>query len=209
MMINPNDLVLFQGDSITDTGRDRELDSLGIGYVYMIASWFSSMYPEMNVRFVNRGIGGDRVRDLEQRWEKDCLALSPDVLTIMIGLNDTWRRYDASDPTSVDSYHACYKRILTKIKEHSRETKLVLMEPFLLPVVAEQKKWREDLDPKIQAGRELAREFGAVYIPLDGLFAEASTKRELTFWARDGIHPTGPGHALIARAWLKSVMGHM
>lgn len=205
MIISQGDLVLFQGDSITDAKRDRSIDSLGTGYVYIAASLFSALYPEKQVRFMNRGISGNRVVDLQDRWEEDCLNLQPDVLSIMIGINDCWRRYDRNLHTTTDSYLQGYRSLLERVRENLSATKLVLLEPFLVPALPEQKEWREDLDPKIQAVRELAREFGAVYVPLDGLFAAACTRREPGFWAPDGVHPSPAGHALIARAWLEAV----
>lgn len=205
MIISQGDLVLFQGDSITDAKRDRSIDSLGTGYVYIAASLFSALYPEKQVRFMNRGISGNRVVDLQDRWEEDCLNLQPDVLSIMIGINDCWRRYDRNLHTTTDSYLQGYRSLLERVRDNLSATKLVLLEPFLVPALPEQKEWREDLDPKIQAVRELAREFGGVYVPLDGLFAAACTRREPGFWAPDGVHPSPAGHALIARAWLEAV----
>lgn len=204
VLINNDDLVLFQGDSITDTSRDRVNDSLGTGYAYITASLFSSLYPHKKVRFVNRGISGNRVRDLEERWDRDCLDLQPDVLSIMIGINDCWKRFSRNDPTSTDSYQSGYRRLLERVRTELPDTKLILLEPFVLPTLPEQQAWREDLDPKIQAVRELAREFEAVYVPLDGLFAAAAARREPAFWAPDGVHPSPAGHGLIARAWLQA-----
>lgn len=205
MIIEAQDLVLFQGDSITDTHRDRENDTLGTGYAYIAASIFSSLYPEQQVRFLNRGISGNTVVDLEQRWDEDCLELKPNVLSILIGINDSWNRYKRGVHTSTESYRAGYERLLTRVRESLPATKIIMLEPFLLPVREEQKAWREDLDPKIQAARELAREFGATYVPLDGLFAAACTQAAPAFWAQDGVHPSPAGHGLIARAWLEAV----
>ncbi len=204
MLINKGDVVLFQGDSITDTHRDRVYDSLGTGYAYIAASLFSSLYPEKEVRFVNRGISGNRVRDLEDRWNEDCLALMPTVLSIMIGINDCWKRYSLNDPVPLEDYHRGYRRLITRAKERFPDIKLILMEPFLIPALPELSIWREDLDPKIQAVRELSREFGAEYVPLDGLFAAACSKSEAAYWAPDGVHPSPAGHGLIARAWLEA-----
>lgn len=205
MLIHAGDTILFQGDSITDVGRDRAGDCLGTGYAFIAASLFSALHPEMQVSFLNRGISGNRVGDLEARWREDCLELRPNVVSIMIGINDCWRRYSQDDPTSASSYYSGYRRLLTELKEHDPKTKLILLEPFVLPVLPEQREWREDLDPKIHAVRALAREFGAVYVPLDGLFAVACTKAEPAFWTSDGVHPTPAGHGLIARAWLEAV----
>ncbi len=206
MLIQDNAVVLFQGDSITDAGRGRGDDSnLGSGYANMVAAWFSAMHPERNVRFINRGISGNRVKDLEARWKEDCLDLQPTWLSIMIGINDVWRRYDSGDPTSAEEFEASYRRILTRVKEDTCDPRLIILEPFVLPTPPDRITWREDLDPKIQIARTMAREFGAIYVPLDGIFAAASVHREPAFWAGDGVHPTPSGHALIAQKWLEAV----
>src|SRR6266581_547530 len=156
-LFDNGDVVLFQGDSITDAGRNRdEPYLLGNGYAMMAASWFQALYPEREVRFLNRGIGGDRVKDLVVRWQKDCLDLNPTWLSLLIGINDTWRRYDWNDATSVDSYEASYRALLDRVSERL-DARLILCEPFVLPVGADRDSWREDLDPKIAVVRRLAR----------------------------------------------------
>ncbi|HHT68719.1 MAG TPA: SGNH/GDSL hydrolase family protein [Firmicutes bacterium] len=202
MIIKAGDRVLFQGDSITDTHRDRVADTLGTGYAYIVASLFSSLYPEKKVHFVNRGISGNQIHDLEARWDEDCLDLKPDVLSIMIGINDCWRRYSRNLHTTTESFRDSYQRLLTRTRENLKDTKLILLDPFVVPALPGQEAWREDLDPKIQVVRDLAREFGAVYVPLDGLFGAACARREPAYWAPDGVHPSPAGHGLIARAWL-------
>ncbi len=205
MLIKQNDVILFQGDSITDCGRSREnLNDLGRGYPMMIASWLSAQYPELNLRFINRGVSGDRVRNLRARWDEDCLKLNPTVVSILIGINDCWRRYDRNDPTSPEEFERDYRYILDQVKEHT-SARIILCEPFVLPVPEDRRAWREDLDPKIHVVRDLAREFNALLLPLDGIFSSASTLREPEFWAPDGVHPTQAGHALITREWLKLV----
>ncbi|KZE74750.1 SGNH/GDSL hydrolase family protein [Paenibacillus elgii] len=198
-------VVLFQGDSITDCGRNREAGSdLGRGYALIASALFASKYPEKQVQFINRGISGNRVKDLQQRWQEDCLDLKPTWVSIYIGINDTWRRYDRNDPTSVEAFAEGYRDLIVRTKE-TLDAKLILVEPFVLPVPEDRKRWREDLDPKINAVRELAREFETLYVPLDGLFAAASTKAPSAYWAPDGVHPSPAGHALIANAWLETV----
>lgn len=205
LLIEDQAVVLFQGDSITDCGRDRGNGAnLGQGYAMMAAAWFSALYPEKHVRFLNRGISGNRVKDLRARWQADCLDLQPAWVSILVGINDTWRRYDHGDPTSTEDYEAAYRAILQAVRDRLG-ARLVLCEPFLLPVPADRMLWREDLDPKIDVVRRLAGEFGAVLVPLDGVFAAAAARREPEFWAPDGVHPTLAGHALIARAWLQAV----
>ncbi|HEY7348071.1 MAG TPA: SGNH/GDSL hydrolase family protein [Ktedonobacterales bacterium] len=194
--------VVFQGDSVTDCGRSRRDDTdLGSGYVMMAASYFAARYPEKQTEFFNRGISGDRVRDLRARWEKDCLSLHPDWVSILIGINDTWRRYDQNDPTPVGAFVAAYREILEATT--AQDARIIICEPFLLPVSRDQMTWREDIDLKIVAIRQLAQEYRARFIPLDGLFAQVATQRKPDFWTPDGVHPSPAGHALIARAWLK------
>lgn len=207
-MIEHGATVLFQGDSITDAGRSREHDAdLGRGYAAMVAAWFSALYPERGVRFINRGISGDRVRDLRARWQPDCLDLHPTWVSFLIGINDTWRRYDSNDPTPVEAYEEDFRTIL-QLTRDSLNAQLIIMEPFLLPIPPDRAAWRDDLNPKIRVARQLAVDFGAVFVPLDGAFAIAATKREMAFWLPDGVHPTPAGHALIAQAWLRAVEGH-
>ncbi|MBT3201445.1 MAG: SGNH/GDSL hydrolase family protein [Phycisphaerales bacterium] len=200
-LIETGSLVLFQGDSITDAGRDyRDPLSMGQGYAKMAADGFA----DRSVRFLNRGISGNRTVDLQARWEADCLALKPDWVSIMIGVNDTWRRYDGDDPTGCDAFTDSYRDILTQVR-NVLGARLIIMEPFVLPVSPYIESFREDLDPKIEASRALAEEFGAVYIPLDAMFAQACSIHKPTFWSEDGVHPTEAGHHLIAKAWMGAV----
>lgn len=203
-LVRPNDVVLFQGDSITDCGRNRAIaDHLGSGYAQFVAGAVGSDYPEWDVAFLNRGVGGDRVRNLRSRWQEDCLNLQPTVVSIYIGINDTWRRYDQNDPTSAADFKETYRALIETTKQ-KLDARLILVEPFVLAVTEDRRAWREDLDPKIHAVRDLAREYGTAYVPLDGLFAQATTRRAPTYWAPDGVHPSLPGHMLIAKAWLQA-----
>jgi lysophospholipase L1-like esterase len=204
-LIEDGAVVLFQGDSITDAGRDRyDGDHLGFGYAMMAAAWFSALYPQKSVRFLNRGISGNRAIDLRDRWQEDCLELRPNWVSIMIGINDTWRRYDNNDPTSAQDYEVAYRTVLEQTRDRLN-ARLILCEPFVLPVPEDREAWREDLDPRIGVVRRLAREFSAILVPLDAIFAQAVTQRESVFWASDGVHPTFEGHALIAQSWLQGI----
>lgn len=197
--------VLFQGDSITDAARIREDSAnLGLGYPSLVAAWFSAMYPEKNVTFLNRGISGNRAGDLRARWKEDALDLKPSWVSILIGINDTWRRYDSHDPTSAQVFEDNYRAILDSTRR-ATSARLILCEPFLLPYPEDRTVWREDLDPKIAVVRRLAQEFGAIFVPLDGAFAAAAAQREMPFWLPDGVHPTTAGHALIAQTWMASI----
>ncbi|HEX2999244.1 MAG TPA: SGNH/GDSL hydrolase family protein [Armatimonadota bacterium] len=207
LLLQPGARILFQGDSVTDAGRSREDDTqLGGGYPHIIAAWLSARYPSLNLNFLNRGISGNRVRDLEERWTPDCVALQPDWVSILIGINDTWRRYDSNDPTPVPDYEACYRRILDRVKNET-SARVMILEPFVLPALPDRVTWREDLDPRIAAARRIALDYKAIFIPLDGLFAAAAAQRGCAFWASDGVHPTQAGHALISQAWIQAVGG--
>jgi len=205
MLIQPNMTVLFQGDSITDVGRDRETDDLGRGYARIAAGLFTAKYPKMNVTFLNKGISGNRTCDLLARWEEDCLALKPDFLSILIGINDTWRRFDSDSPTTAEQYESNYRALLTQVRKRLGNIPILLIEPFLMPFVPDKLNWREDLDPKIHAARKMAQEFHAHYLPLDGLFASKSIECGYEIWSADGVHPSLAGHTLIAQEWLKLV----
>lgn len=205
MLLNDQDLVLFQGDSVTDTGRDRaDIKSLGYGYPMMAAAWFGASHPEQKVRFINKGVSGDRTCDLKARWEEDCIKLQPTVVSILIGINDCWRRYDRNEPTTVEEFDENYRFLLTRLKEMSVRT-VILGEPFLLPIPEDRRQWREDLDPKITVVRDLAREFQTLLLPLDGVFNSVVSRREPEFWTPDGVHPSPAGHALIAKEWLRAI----
>ncbi len=195
--------ILFIGDSITDSGRSRENpEQLGGGYAMMAAAKLLAKYPELNLSFLNLGISGNRVRDLKARWQDDCIRHKPDVISILIGINDTWRKYDSNDPTDASAFGKDYRNILMQAKK-DLGCQIVILEPFVLPVPDDRKKWREDLDPKISVCRELALEFADAYVPLDGLFASAACRQKPAYWAADGVHPSYAGHMLIANKWLE------
>lgn len=203
--IKPHATVLFIGDSITDSQRDggaygKTMLPLGSGYPLLIASALLAAYPEKDLQFINRGFSADRSRDLDARWQKDCLSVNPDVVSILIGINDTWRAFDQNDPTSTRAFEKSMRSIMSKTRENTT-TAIVVCEPFLLPV-ADKGHWRSDLDAKIDVLRKVSREFECTYIPLDGIFAAAACKVKPEFWAEDGVHPTLAGYGLIADAWL-------
>lgn len=213
MLIQNGQTVLFQGDSITDCGRPRDGDDwhLGLGYPTLIAAQLPFLHPQRKVTFINRGIGGDRVPLLQERWAKDCVDLKPDWVSILIGINDACHAANEGPADSAEIYETGYRDILSQVRQAS--AKLIILEPFLLhtehpydfisPIAA----IREKLDPLVAAAKTLAAEFDAVYVPLDDLFQEASRDVDPAHWAGDAIHPTPAGHALIADAWITAMEG--
>lgn len=205
--LKAKDVLVFQGDSVTDCECSKNDNRyLGHGYVSFIAGRLLAEHPELELTVYNKGISGNRVYDLEARWDRDCIDLKPTVLTILIGINDTWRRFDSNVISKPEDFKACYKRILDKTLEKLSPT-LVLMDPFVLPVPEDRRMWREDLDARINIVRELAKEYKAFYVPLDGLFHQAAATTPYEYWCPDGVHPTLAGHGLIAKAWLETVLG--
>jgi acyl-CoA thioesterase I len=186
--------ILFIGDSVTDCGRrDDAPDFLGDGYVRLIADKLTDR------RIINAGISGNRAIDLRDRWHIDVVEQKPDILTVYVGINDTWRRYDENDPTSAATFETNYRACLADVGGASR---LILVEPFVLPVNEEQEHWNEDLDEKRAVVARLAAEFGAGFVPLQLLLGAAAEDHGATALAADGVHPTELGHRLIADAWL-------
>jgi lysophospholipase L1-like esterase len=196
---------VFIGDSITESGRlERSGDEFDDGYVRILSRWFATnrVFATAGPKVVNRGVGGDRVRDLQARWQQDCLELRPGLVSIAIGINDTWRCHDSGDPTPIDAFEYGYRWLLYPL--HEAEVEIVLVEPFLLPISDEQRTWREDLNPKIACVRSLAVEFGATLVPADARLTACANEIGAATIAADGVHPTATGHLLLARAWQES-----
>jgi lysophospholipase L1-like esterase len=200
-----NDLILFTGDSITDCDRDRtNPDSLGTGYVNMVADRLRRKAPELNLRFRNTGIGGDRTKDLLARWDRDCIGLQPNWVSILVGVNNTWRRYDTADHTTDAQFEVEYRELLQRIKDNT-DARIILCSPFLLHVDSSVEGMREDLNPKISIIRNLAEEYGALWVDFDAAFVAAEQRHIPSYWAGDGVHPTQQGYALMAETWLAAV----
>ncbi len=189
--------ILFQGDSVTDGGRDYgNIHSLGNGYPKYAAEQLQNRHPEIEFEFINLGIAGHCTEQLYARWQSDAVDLQPDVISILIGFNDTWKRKEEGNWLPNAAFEENYRRILTDIKTKTK-AKIIMLEEFLLPV-PDKDFLRVDVDPKIQVTRKLAREFADAFIPLDGIFAAHCIKQEPTIWAGDGLHPTKEGSKLIA-----------
>ena len=189
---------IFIGDSVTDCGREIE-PPYGDGYVREIAS-----SGKLAGKIINVGTSGHRLVDLEKRWQVDVLDHKPTLVSIAIGINDTWRRYDDNDPTSTQDFRDQYHRVLTLTRQ-TFNPEFVLCEPFLLSVRDEMNTWREDLDPKIEVVHAMAKEFGAVLVLFDKHVNKLATTMSMAELADDGIHPSAIGHGEMAKLWLSTV----
>ena len=195
-LFKENSVILFQGDSITACGRNREdPDSLGDGYVNLIMETLSDRYSQSNLKFVNRGISGDKIRDLQFRWDTDCINVKPDILSILVGVNDTLI-------TPAEQFEEGY-RMLLRESTRTLNPNIVLCEPFLL--LGDNNAYRGDLNPKIEIVHKLADEFCTLLLPLDKIFRDSCSLHPPEYWAPDGVHPTPAGHALIAKSWIEYV----
>jgi lysophospholipase L1-like esterase len=197
--------VMFAGDSITDTqrgGLPNGENPLGYGYARVVVGGHGVRRPASGITWLNSGIAGNRVADLEGRWQADVVAHRPDVLSLLVGINDCGFHFSGlGDEVTEQQYRDGYRRLLQAVVDAGTQH-LLLIEPFLLPVNPDQRRWRTDLDPKIQVVRDLAAEFGAHLLAADGMFAQLAAPTGPVFWAEDGVHPTPAGHAALADAWL-------
>ena len=189
---------VFIGDSVTDCGREIE-PPFGDGYVREI-----SRSGFLKGEIINVGTSGHRLVDLEKRWQADVLDRNPTLVSIAIGINDTWRRYDDNDVTTIEDFRERYNRLLTTTKA-ACNPQFVLCEPFLLAVNDEMNTWREDLDPKIAVVHEMAALFNAILVPFDSQLNTLAQTMPMIELAEDGIHPTVFGHQELARIWTSCV----
>lgn len=210
MKLHTNDTLLFIGDSITDVGRDRQdPHHMGHGFAFLIASYLQAHYPEKRLNFFNRGIGGDKLIDVKNRWEEDCLELNPDIVTLMIGINDTWNNPNKHVPLSdeeLEEFENNYRSLLKSLHQRT-DSRVILMEPFVLPYPKDRLTWREDLNKRIDIVRKMAKEYQTELIPLDGLLNAAGIKYGFSYYTGDdGVHPTLAGHGTIAKIWLDTIL---
>ncbi len=219
-MLHPGDTILFQGDSITDADRNRTVTNanqrqgLGNGYAGLAAATLladhAAASPSDRLRILNRGIGGDKVTNLAARWRADCLDLEPDLLSILIGVNDTWHGIGKNDPSNgvpVPEYERVYQALLTQAKDRLPDLRLVLCEPFILRCGAVTDAWLPEMDARRDVTRRLAEAYDATFVGFQSIFDRALDLAPAEYWAADGVHPSPAGHMLMARAWLEAVGG--
>jgi len=209
-----SNVILFQGDSITDAGRKREaLDAnnqgaLGGGYAFLAAADLLNTFPEKDLKIYNKGISGNKVYQLAERWQAECIDLKPAVLSIMIGVNDYWHKHNGNYDGTVAIYEKDFRALLKKTKEALPQVKLVIMEPYaVLGCKAVDSTWFPEFDQYRASARKLAGEFDAIFIPCHDIFAKASKIAPPTYWTADGVHPSVAGAKLLSDAWMKYVFG--
>lgn len=197
---------VFQGDSTTDAMRDRQDDpkELGTGYVRMLAAELTVWHGDYEV--YNTGISGNRVVDLLPRWKRDCLELMPDVLTILIGINDVWHELQSQNGVAAPLFEEIYDILLREVKRELPDTRLILMGAYVTPGTATDGHWDyfcKETAARRESARRLAAKYGADYVELQNAFDRALQTAPPAHWTTDGVHPTPAGHWLIAREWKK------
>lgn len=203
--------VLFQGDSITDSGRDREntgfntARNLGSGYALLAGSVLLHKYASMNLRVFNKGISGNKVFQLAERWDTDCLEMKPDILSILIGVNDIWHKLEGNYDGTAEVYKRDYIALIERTIKALPDLKLIICEPFAVPgVKAVDEKWYPEFYEYQKAAKEIALKFDTTFIPFQAVFDEAQKKAPGNWWTSDGVHPSLAGAQLMAEAWLSA-----
>ena len=213
-MFTKGDTILFTGDSITDCGRNKTDENInenaaGWGYANLLKAEFLYNHPELGLTIYNRGIGGNRVVDLYGRAKEDCFNLRPNIISVLIGINDMWSEYKRGSGVEAGKYRMVYDLFLTEASDRLPGVKFVLMEPFTLGMPEQcnsSDKWLAELAERQGIVKELAQKHNAVFVPLQAALEAACKKAPDTYWLYDGVHPTGAGHMLIAQAWKKEVL---
>ena len=197
--------ILFQGDSITDGNRGRNTDPnhiLGHGYQALISSRYGADFPESNLTFINRGISGHRVSDLARRWQTDTIELKPDILSILVGINDL------NSGVSAQQFEQQYDQLLAETIKSLPNVRLVLGEPFGLPVGRKKSNWethRIQLEERIAIVNKLGQKYHAPVVHYQKMFQNATNQAPAEYWIWDGVHPTYAGHQLMADEWIRTV----
>ena len=202
--------ILFQGDSVTDAGRSRETDlpsnqGLGAGYPMLVAARLNADAPGAGYVVVNRGVSGNRVVDLYARWKCDTLNLNPDILSILIGVNDTWHEKHWQNGVEPERYERIYRELLTWTGTALPECRIVLCEPFVFQIGVVAEDWVPEMKERSRIVRRLADEFHTLFVPFQSALDEAAAKSSPDLILGDGVHPRLAGHQIMADLWLKTV----
>lgn len=210
--LKPGDTILFQGDSITDAGRDRrrtgtnEARAMGFGYPLLAGCELLRDHGKLGLKIYNRGISGNKVPDLAARWQADCLDLKPTLISILIGVNDIWHKLNGRYDGTVEDYQKGFAALLAKTRKALPKATFVVCEPFVLRCGAVNDKWFPEFDKRRAAAKTVADDAGAIWTPFQAMFDKAvEAGTEPAYWARDGVHPSMAGHSLMAQTWRKVV----
>lgn len=210
--LSKGNVILFQGDSITDAGRNREDSSpnssraLGSGYAMLATAAMLEKYASQDIKVYNKGVSGNKVFQLAERWDNDCLELKPDVLSILIGVNDIWHKLNGQYNGTPEVYRKDYISLLERTKKALPGIKLIICEPYAVRgVKAVDDKWYPEFYEYQKAAREIADQFGAIFVPFQKVYDEAQKRAPGSYWTPDGVHASFAGAQLMAEAWITAL----
>ena len=212
-MIKTGTTILFQGDSISDINRSVEVKeanhnrALGIGFCNYIAARLLRERPAGKLKFYNKSIGGNRIVDLYARWKIDAINLKPDLISILIGINDTWHKFSKQNGVEPKRYETVYRMLLEDTREQLPQVELVLCEPFAYKCGVVTEEWIGELSQRQQIVKKLAEEFGAIFVPFQSALDKVLEYAPPEYWLGDGVHPTMAGHWLLSECWYETVVG--
>jgi lysophospholipase L1-like esterase len=206
--------ILLQGDSITDMGRNRAEENeankqsqLGNGYSLFIGANVLANHAGKELKIYNRGISGNKVFQLAERWDKDCIDLKPNVVSILIGVNDFWHTKTNGYKGTIVEYETDYRALLARTIKALPGVKIAICEPFIIQGgKALDNTWEGDFAPYRNVAKALAKEFKLIFVPFQSVFNEALKKADAAYWGADGVHPSMAGAQLMAQAWVKAVL---
>lgn len=207
--IKQNDIILFQGDSITDNGRAKDnllpndIQALGRGYAMLAASAMLNKYAKKNLKIYNRGISGHKVPQLQDRWQADCIDLAPSVLSILVGVNDYWHKRSGNYSGTAQLYKEQYQKLLDTTLERFPQLRLIIAEPFAVKNVKHvDDSWFPEFAHYQEVASDIAKEYKAVFLPYQSIFDTACKRAPGDYWTTDGVHTSAAGADLMAKNWL-------
>ncbi len=205
--------ILFQGDSITDCGRNRQdFYCTGCGYPHLVKASLGMDCPD-EYEFINRGISGNRIVDLYARIKADFINLTPDYASIYIGVNDAWHEINDKNGVDTEKFEKIYTMLIDEIQAACPATKLMIIAPYVLEGTAtcnteeipdRLERFKTDVAEKAVIAKKIAQKYGLPLIELQPAFDEACKKAPAAYWTADGVHPTVCGHEIIKRLWLEA-----
>ncbi len=210
--LEKNEVILFQGDSVTDSGRQRDnaasnaAQAMGSGYALIAGGRLLEKAAGKNLQLYNRGVSGNKVFELAARWDQDCLSLKPGVLSILVGVNDFWHTLSSGYKGTVTTYHDDYRKLLEQTLKALPGVKLIIGEPYgVQGIKAVDSKWIPAFQQYQAVAASLAEEFQAVFIPYQKVYDKACKVAPGVYWTGDGVHPSMAGCGLMAQAWLEAI----
>ena len=211
-ILKKDDVILFQGDSITDAGRDRNKEmpnnnrAFGTGYAYLAGAKILNDLPDLKLSIYNRGISGNKVFQLAERWQKDCLDLKPNLLSILIGVNDYWHQRNGKYDGTAEIYKNDLIKLIQQTKENIPGVKLIICQPFIVRgTSAVDASWIEPFKEYQDAAKQISDQFSATWVSFQKVFDKAIEVAPPIYWTPDGVHPSMAGCQLMAEAWLRAI----